>query len=159
MTRGGHNRKPARLHVLEGTARPSRRKNPPKPALVIPERPGWLAPEAAAEWDRITPELARLGVVTLVDRAALATYCQAWARYVEAERIIAEEGIVVEGHRGVAAKNPATTVARQAAETMLALSREFGLTPLSRSRLNLPEAATDQDCPRCSMPLDICGCK
>ncbi len=158
MTSGGHNRKPERLHVLAGTSRPSRRKHPPKPNPVAPECPEWLAAAAKEEWARLSPELEKLGLLTHLDRAALATYCQAWARYVDAEALIASGGLIVIGHRGASAKSPALTVARAAAAEVLSLAKELGLTPASRQRLDVAKAETETTCARCSMPLDICGC-
>jgi len=59
--------------------------NEPQPELGIPELPTMLNGEALLEWHRITVELLQLGLMTKVDRAALAAYCQAWGRWVEAE--------------------------------------------------------------------------
>jgi len=59
--------------------------NEPQPELGIPELPTILNGEALLEWHRITAELLRLGLVTKVDRAAVAAYCRAWGRWVEAE--------------------------------------------------------------------------
>jgi phage terminase small subunit len=44
-----------------------------------------LIAEAKKEWRRITPELQSLGLIARIDRAALALYCQAYARWVWCE--------------------------------------------------------------------------
>jgi len=39
-------------------------------------------------WRRITVELEELGLISRLDRAALAIYCQSWARLVQAEEAL-----------------------------------------------------------------------
>src|SRR5512146_3144589 len=88
--------KPTALKILEGN--PGHRPlNPdePMPTAGEPPCPPWLADEAKAEWDRIVPELSRLNVLTVIDGAALAAYCQAFARWAEAEVKCREAGLVV----------------------------------------------------------------
>lgn len=82
--------KPTHLKVLEGN--PGKRalnKHEPKPAVKVPSCPRHLVGEAKKEWRRISRELITLNLLTEVDRAALAAYCQAWARWVYAEERIA----------------------------------------------------------------------
>ena len=79
-------RKPTVLKVIEGTARADRApRNEPKPKKRAPSCPTWLLREAKAEWKRVVKELEPLGVLTGVDRACLAAYCQLWARIHELE--------------------------------------------------------------------------
>ena len=77
---------PTRLKVLKGTARPCR-TNPrePHPEVVALDPPEYLGTTPRAEWQRKTEVLARMGVLTQGDDAALAVYCQAFERFVEAE--------------------------------------------------------------------------
>lgn len=58
------------------------------PEVAIPSPPSHLTREARKEWKRITVELESLGLISRLDRAALAIYCQAWARLVEAEQAL-----------------------------------------------------------------------
>ena len=55
------------------------------PVHQIPSPPKHLGAEARKEWKRITPELFELGLLTGLDRAALALYCQAVGRLSELE--------------------------------------------------------------------------
>src|SRR5688572_18095041 len=93
----GRPTKPTQLKAVQGTLRPSR-VNPsePKPEPAVPTCPSWLPKEAKAEWRRIVPQLERLGLLTLIDRAALAAYCQSYARWEEAERFLAAHSLSVE---------------------------------------------------------------
>jgi phage terminase small subunit len=74
--------KPLPKNVLQ--LRGSWRGNiPPKdgavdPTVELPRPPKWLLPAALKEWKRIGAELEKLGLVSKIDRAALALYCQAW---------------------------------------------------------------------------------
>lgn len=79
--------KPAALKLLEGN--PGKRAlnlaegiNPP---VQIPSVPKHLGKEARKEWARITPILEELGLISGLDRAALALYCQAVGRLSELE--------------------------------------------------------------------------
>lgn len=93
MSRRGPAPKPTRLKIAAGN--PGKRPlNPrePKPATVDPPMPMWLSKRAQAEWRRIVPELLKLGLLTSIDLAALAAYCQAYAEFEIATRTIEEEG-------------------------------------------------------------------
>ena len=55
------------------------------PRIEIPAPPKHLGKAAAKEWRRITPLLEELGLITGLDVAALALYCQSYGRLVELE--------------------------------------------------------------------------
>lgn len=135
----GPARKPTALRILEGN--PSKRpinRNEPKPTPGRPSRPSWLLEEAKHEWSRVVPELERLGLLTLVDRAALTTYCQAWARFVEAEAKLTQYGAVLKAkHSDYVQVSPYATISRQNAQIIRAFCGEFGLTPSSRGRMSV----------------------
>ena len=52
---------------------------------ALPRCPPHLSAVARKEWRRLATPLYAAGILTLADRAAFAAYCQAWARWVEAE--------------------------------------------------------------------------
>lgn len=85
---------PANVHALRGN--PSKLPlgslldDTVRPKVAIPECPAHLSADAREEWVRITPHLEQLGLITEIDRAALAAYCSAWGDYVWAERRIAQ---------------------------------------------------------------------
>ncbi|KKM17277.1 hypothetical protein LCGC14_1677380 [marine sediment metagenome] len=139
--------KPTTLRVLEGN--PSKRpinKDEPKPVPKAPGRPDWLLPEAKHEWSRVVPELERLGLLTVVDRAALATYCQAWARYVEAEEKLSQYGGVLKAKQSDYVQvSPYSTISRQNAQIVRAFCGEFGLTPSSRGRMSVGKLDDDEE--------------
>lgn len=152
---------PANVHMLRG--------NPSKKPLAdlvdglqveveIPGCPSHLLPEARKEWRRITPELERYGLVSKLDRAALALYCQAWARWVWAERQMARaqamveqrlaeaeakgeaytggDGLTVPTPNGHMTYSPHWVIANKAMEQVHKYLASFGLDPATRGRVN-----------------------
>lgn len=131
---------PAQLKLLTGRA-PGRdsggREVNPGPAFVRvpPEAPEWLTEEAAAEWDRVLPGLARLELLKPEDRAALAAYCEAWATFRQATELVQREGLTIEAKQGTLT-HPAVGIARAAGREVRAWAAHFGLTPSSEQALS-----------------------
>ena len=131
---------PTALKLLRGN--PGKRplnKNEPKPEVKIPRCPGHLSPIAKAEWKRISRELAAMGLLTGMDRAALAAYCQAYGRWAQAETEAAKKGLMIDTTHGNSIQNPYIGIANKALEHMYRFLTEFGLTPSSRTRLSTPK--------------------
>jgi P27 family predicted phage terminase small subunit len=105
--------------------------------------PSWLKGRARAAWKELVPELDRIGLLTVVDGHALAVYCEAWATYVEASEVVRQEGILVDSYRGGKAKNPAAQIMRDSADLMMKVGSQYGLTPATRTRLQVPGAGKD----------------
>ena len=87
----GRKPKPTALKLLEGN--PGRRPirgGEPQPPRNQPTCPAHLSPTAKAEWKRLAQSLNKMGLLTQVDRAVFSAYCQAYGRWVEAERKLAE---------------------------------------------------------------------
>src|SRR5437867_1292436 len=117
--------RPAALKIIEGQGkgrdsggRPI--KETPPFERGVPVMPIWLPTEARAEWNRVVPELARLGILKRLDGAALVAYCLAWDRLVEAQRMIADGRITTEGSMGQLAKHPAVMIAESASKDLRA---------------------------------------
>ena len=127
---------PTSLKVFRGTAQKCRiNPHEPKPPVAAPEPPDFLGPIARREWERKVPLLVRLGVMSEVDDTALAAYCQAFERFVEAERKIRNSGLLIKTTGGNVIQNPLVGVANRAMEIMHKFLTEFGLTPASRTRI------------------------
>ena len=69
----------------------------------------------------------RLNLLTIVDRAALAAYCQAWGRWVEAEANIQRFGAVIKTPKGLPLVNPYLRIAERAIDQMRKFLVEFGM--------------------------------
>jgi P27 family predicted phage terminase small subunit len=143
--RSGRKPRPTHLKVLEGNPgkRPLR-KNEPKPPPTVPHCPRHLSDEAKKEWRRVTPLLDTLGLLTQIDRAALAMYCEAWGRWVEAEDCLKRYGVMVKSPSGFPMQSPYLAVANKAIEQMRGLLSEFGMSPASRTRISV-EPLSEED--------------
>ncbi|PZN08636.1 MAG: phage terminase small subunit P27 family [Bacillota bacterium] len=146
MGRRGPPPKPTVLKVLAGN--PGKRplpQNEPKPAPIAPKCPSWLDKIAKREWKRVAGELEKLGLLTQVDMAALAAYCQAYSRWVQAEETIKREGLVVTTESGYQMPHPAVKIAEKSMQLIRAFCIEFGLTPSARARMALPGKKDEAD--------------
>ena len=135
----GRRPKPTRLKALTGN--PGKRPlNPhePRPEPSIPECPAELGPVARKEWDRLATELASLKILTVLDRAALAAYCNAYGLWAEAIEAIQKYGTMVKSPSGYPIQSPYVSIANRQAEIMMRIAAEFGFTPASRSRISTP---------------------
>jgi P27 family predicted phage terminase small subunit len=95
-------------------------------------------PGRRGEWTRLTAELAKLNLITHLDRGVLATYCVAYALWVEAIEQVQRIGTVVKSPTGYPIQSPFLAIANRQAEIMLRVASEFGFTPASRSRISAP---------------------
>ena len=137
-------KKPTNVHILNG--------NPSKipaaklvdsinPLVEAPDMPDFLNAEARKEWLRITPILLEQGILTKLDRAALAAYCQSYGHWVNAELEITARGNT--GLYDEAGKMTGLLRHSQIAYgDMRKFAQEFGITPVARSRVQIaPKAA------------------
>jgi len=101
--------------------------------------PPELSPEAEQEWRRVTGLLRERTALDALDETALIDYLTCWIRLRECEADVAARGVLVEGGGGRGkVKNPACQLARQYRDHLIAWCKEFGFTPSSRSRIELP---------------------
>lgn len=141
--------RPAKLKLVEGRGN-GRDSGGRKVAASLgfvrlpPEPPYFLEGEALAEWNRVVPELARLELLKPIDSAALTAYCLAWARLVDAQAVIAREGILGHNSQGLV-RHPAVAVLEAASKDLRAWAGEFGLTPSAETRVTRPEAGDGED--------------
>lgn len=77
----------------------------------------------------------QLGILTEVDMAAFAGYCQAYARWKAAEEFISKNGAIVRTPSGYWQQVPQVSIAQQYLKQMNKFCEQFGLTPASRSRI------------------------
>jgi P27 family predicted phage terminase small subunit len=107
----------------------------PEPPEGVPSCPEHLNLAAREEWDRLVLVLHEMGVVTLVDRAALAAYCQCYGRWVEAEEKLRATPILLKTATGYVQQSPWLSISNKQLELMGRYMTELGLTPASRSRV------------------------
>ena len=136
MATRGRKPKPTALKVLEGNPgkRPLNEHEPVPPKAAI-RCPAWLEPDAKKEWKRLAPALEAMGILTTVDISAFAGYCQAYARWKEAEEFISKHGSIFQTPSGYVQQVPQVSIAQQNLKIMQSFCSEFGLTPATRSRI------------------------
>jgi phage terminase small subunit len=111
MPRG---RKPTPTNVKLITGNPGKRPLPVSEPRPTPRRigpPKHLNADAQVEWARICEELHALGLLTGLDRVALAAYCQAYGRWAQAERALGKitnqaDGLIIRTQSGNMIQNP-----------------------------------------------------
>ncbi len=134
-------RKPTPTHLKEVRGNPGHRPLPEdEPEITapseLPEPPEHLDVEACREWVRTGTLLLNSGLLTELDTGALALYCTAYSRWVDAEERIRKHGPIVESPgTGYPSQSPYLQIANKAMEQMLKIQAEFGMTPSSRTRV------------------------
>src|SRR5690606_37247508 len=107
----------------------------PKPPRTQPTCPAHLSASAKTEWKRLATMLNEIGLLTQIDRTVLAADCQAYGRWVEAERKLAETPPLLKTPAGYVQVSPWLTISNKQVELMTRLMAELDLTPSARSRL------------------------
>ena len=144
MSQRGRKPKPTALKELEGNlgGRPLN-QNEPRPNKKAPRCPSWLEEEAKKEWKRMGKMLEQMGLLTEMDMAAFAGYCQAYARWKEAEEFITQHGTMIRTPNGYLQQVPQVSIAQTNLKIMLKFCEQFGLTPSARSRIMAGESSVD----------------
>src|SRR6056297_639786 len=154
MAPRGRKPKPTKLKLLSGTARKHRlNDNEPEPDLARPEPPEHLTGAARLEWERVIEEIMNLGIMSNLDRAPLAAYCQAYGRWVAAEAALARmaekdgvtEGLIIRTKAGNVIHNPLVGAANKAMADMVRYAAEFGFTPSSRSQVTAADTPEEDN--------------
>lgn len=130
--------KPTAMVVLEGNPgkRPLNRAEP-KPRPKAPACPDHLDEQAKLEWKRLVPIIQYMKLLTEADYIALSSLCQAYSRMVRAEKELSEAGLLYTTRSGYVQQSPLLSIINSSVETITKLCREFGLTPSSRSRIQV----------------------
>lgn len=145
-------RKPKPTQIKLVTGNPGHRPPPadePRPEARIPKCPIHLDAEAKREWRRMAAELNDLGILTTIDRAVFASYCQAWSMWRQALKTVQKVGLVVRSKErvtqapdgtitrtgGVPMVNPLCKLIDAENAKMMKALTEMGMSPSSRGRV------------------------
>ncbi len=156
---GGRPRKPTKLKILEGNrGHRSLGKPQPEPTRGAPRMPAHLPMAAKRLWQMLAGELDAIGIMTKVDGAALEGLCVAYARAVEADKVLAREGLTVDVKKeiddGDGRKKLVTVMTYQRPEVAIShncwrrykeFCAEFGLTPSARGKLSVGTTGREID--------------
>ena len=156
MATRGRKPVPAHLNLIRGN--PGKRKLPdPEKAipakLEAPEYPEHLTGPAIDEWERMIGVLMELKLMSKMDMAGLASYCQAYGRWVTAENALAEcaaadpktGGLTIMDAHGIPKINPLVNIANKAMLDAVRFAAEFGMTPSARSRVTPSGPGKDEN--------------
>ena len=146
MATRGRKPKPTAMKELEGNpGKHPLNTSEPKPNKKAPACPKWLEPEAKKEWRRLAKQMEAIGILTEVDMAAFAGYCQAYARWREAEDFITQHGSIFKTPSGYVQQVPQVSIAQQNLKIMQSFATEFGLTPACRARIVASGGTAEND--------------
>jgi P27 family predicted phage terminase small subunit len=154
----GRPRDPKALKVIRGTFRGDRNpKNEPEPGKLdeTPKAPSHLNRWGKALWKRTAAELVKLEMLTAVDLPALELLCDQYGIYRELKDAIThtvdELGVrsrctVADYLRGRNSQTmPEYSAMKTALEKYRSIMTEFGLSPASRNKIDLPSRPQTQD--------------
>jgi P27 family predicted phage terminase small subunit len=133
--------KPTALKNIQGN--PGKRrtsKSEPKPEAGSIACPAWLDQDAKAFWKSVAPRLKKLGLLTEIDTEALAVTATAWSIWRKAVKVAAtKKGMVESTIAGGNKKSPEVAIAAEFFKILKSYAAEFGMTPASRTRLQITE--------------------
>jgi P27 family predicted phage terminase small subunit len=138
---------PTHLKIVKGTARPHRiNRDEARPAVSVPAPSDHLDAKAKTKFAEVSELLARHGLMTALDGAAIERYAIVWCRWIDAEAEVKRRGTVVKTVGGNIIQNPFLAIANRAMLQLAQIETEFGLTPSSRTRIRVgaPPQQTDE---------------
>lgn len=142
----GPKKKPAKLEILHG--QPGKRPINDWELTVpieIPPCPKDLDETAKKEWERVTPQLYRLGMIADIDLAVLAGYCHSFSQFVESAKKLKATGFLVKAPSGYPIVNPLLSINNEAKRQMLKYAQELGLSIIQRSRIKITGSGKEED--------------
>ena len=109
-------------------------------AATLGSKPSIPAPaslDAAGRrlWNKLCPPLMQLGLMTEIDAPLLESYCMAYSRLLAAQKVIQQHGPTLTTDSGYQQPRPEVSIANKAADQMVKIGRELGLSPAIRTRL------------------------
>lgn len=143
----GRPAKPKAQAELEDYRKDRINYNEPKFKPTKGECPEWLTEDQAKEiWHTLGPELEELGLLTIADRDAFATYCWLCAQCISLAKYIDKNKsvhITPNEHRQPRAE---VSMLREFLKLKRSLAQEFGLSPGSRVKLSvLPKTSENPE--------------
>jgi len=143
----GRKPKGPNLKLISGN--PGKRPIPtnPQPNVLSldAEPPAWIGKYGREFWKEEAPELIELGVLTEADLPMWSILCCTWNMLRRSLESLDQDGLTTKDERGLPRKNPAWTLFNSAAKDFSRLAQEFGMTPLSRQRLDVKPPVQEDD--------------
>ena len=152
----GRLKKPAALARRDGDRKCRINEEEPKSPEGLGEPPEWLEGFALEGWATLLREVGPMKVATVADRQLAMLFCEAYADYREAKKIVAAEGMMIQqvsesrslsggSKSSVSYKaNPLLPTMRAARDQMAKCLANLGMSPTSRASLRM-EAQGETD--------------
>ena len=132
MGKRGPKRTPTATLKLRGSRLAAGRTDTARVKAALPSMPRWLGTHAKTEWKCVAKPLRDAGILTELDRTALALYCCAVDDFLTCREIIAHDGSILTSAKGGRYVHPAVSMMQNAWSRVLKGGAEFGLSPTSR---------------------------
>lgn len=120
----------------------------PKFAAGAVSCPAWLTGYAKTEWVRVMRYLSKVdGLIGPVDRSVVASYCQAYARWRDAEiHLVKDTDFIVYAYDKLGQvcgqyPSPWIGISKTYHDAMMKSARELGITPSARMGIKLPQSS------------------
>jgi P27 family predicted phage terminase small subunit len=141
----GRKQDPSAMKLLKGL--PGKRavsRLEPKPEVIAPDPPATLSAAGKKIWLEVVTPLAALRVMTVMDVMALEMLCETEVRYrIAVKKIRTANKLVSISPNGFQQQSAWLTVANKAFEQKLKILTEFGMTPSSRTKIQVMENLGD----------------
>jgi len=137
---------PRKLKMIKGTHRPCRdNKNEPEYPVEVSKPPDFLNKLGLKEWNELTKIFEKQGIISQIDKACLASYCQLFGRWAEAETELNKSTLLIKTTSGNIIQNPLLGIANTALKLMNKCLTEFGMTPASRNKVSAKKTKKKKD--------------
>jgi len=125
--------KPTEVHKIDGTFRKDRHSDDIKAPMMpeMPPPPEDMGDRAAVYWRKKCIDLQQMGMLYRSDLEMLSSYCNLLADIDDARRMIRRSVSAGQRQKWLRYHNEALKFA-------LPMTKEFGFTPLSRTKIKLP---------------------
>ena len=141
----GRKPKPSCLKIVEGNRGKKGRRQYERPAArsekALPdwlEFPDWMSEEGRRFGEQTARHLLPDGLLEPLYLGPFLGMCSCYGLWSEAQEELAGQGFTITDNRGVVRKNPYVTIEKNFGTLFLKFAEDFGLTPMSRQRLNIP---------------------
>lgn len=139
---------PTAIKKLKGTLQKCRTNfDEPFPDVEVaaPTDPDMLDEIAMKEYLHKAKALAELGCFTQWDNTALCAYAALYSSWVQIEKTLAKEGYVIISEKGNPIRHPLVGMRNATLALMSNYLKEFGLTPVSRSKVKADKTNKKND--------------
>lgn len=159
MAKEGRPRKPTKLKLLQGTARPDRaNKKEPLLQAEIPRAANGLSDKDKKAWRHIGKIIRPMNISTRADVLALELLATAYVDFWEARRVINEKGstYIAKAEKGInqsgkpvlsvsMRQRPEVEIMSDAWRRLEKMLSHFGISPSSRSRVSVIGKLKEKD--------------